>query len=148
MKPHSNMSYFIRNLGPVDTYPNIYENGDFFLRFSILSTREQGFQASETQVFENVPQSGAFFWIAGLSFVWTDENRGFRIQWCHTSYSACSVNDAIIFLCLTFLCGRELVGLFVCFFWKRRKKNVRFQKYLNTCGRGPTRFSHKASPLS
>ena len=30
MKPHSNMSYFIRNLGPVDTYPNIYDNGDFF----------------------------------------------------------------------------------------------------------------------
>ena len=54
------MSYFIRNLGPVDTYPNIYENGDFFLRFSILSTREQRFQAPETQVFENGPQSGAF----------------------------------------------------------------------------------------
>ena len=72
MKPHSNMRYFIRNLGPVDTYPNIYENGDFFLHFSILSTREQGFQAPETQVFENGPQSGTFFWIAGLSFVWTD----------------------------------------------------------------------------
>ena len=44
----------------------------FFLHFSILSTREQGFQAPETQVFENGPQSGTFFWIAGLSFVWTD----------------------------------------------------------------------------
>ena len=29
------MSYFIRNLGHVDTYPNIYENGDFF--FSVLA---------------------------------------------------------------------------------------------------------------
>ena len=36
------------------------KTGIFFLRFSILSTREQRFQAPETQVFENGPQSGVF----------------------------------------------------------------------------------------
>ena len=29
--------------------------------------------------------------------VWTDENGGFQIQWCHKHY-ACSVRDAIVFL--------------------------------------------------
>ena len=36
------------------------------------------------------------FWKRALSvFVWTDANAGFRIRWCHTSYSACLVRDAI-----------------------------------------------------
>ena len=53
------------------------------------------FSGIKTQVFEKGPQSG-IFWKRALSvFVWTDANAGFRIRWCHTSYSACPVRDAI-----------------------------------------------------
>ena len=53
------------------------------------------FSGIKTQVFEKGPQSG-IFWKRALSvFVWTDAKAGFRIRWCHTSYSACPVRDAI-----------------------------------------------------
>ena len=46
--------------GNVHTYPDIFENRDFFLRFSLVSACQRRFRAPETQVFENGPQRGVF----------------------------------------------------------------------------------------
>ena len=86
----------------------------FFLRFSILSTREQRFQASETQVFENGPQSGAF-----------SESPAYRL--CEQTRTGFFEYGDIIddtahallvilsfFFVLTFLCGCVLVCVFFC----------------------------------
>ena len=61
VKSHSSMSYLIRDLGPVDTYPNIYEDGVFYSVMASCPPVNSVFQAPETQVFENGPKSGAFF---------------------------------------------------------------------------------------
>ena len=39
--------------GPVHTYPDIFENGGFFLRFAFASTRKRRFRQPKTEVFEN-----------------------------------------------------------------------------------------------
>ena len=53
---------------------------------------------TENASFPDVSQSGDF-WKRHqtIVFVWTEENGGFRIRWCHTSYSACPVEHAIVF---------------------------------------------------
>ena len=50
-----------QHAGLVHTYPDIFENWDFFLRFSLVSARQRRFRAPETQVFENGPQRGVFW---------------------------------------------------------------------------------------
>ena len=47
-------------LGPVHTYADIFENGGFFLRFGVASTRKRRFRHAKTEVFENALQSGGF----------------------------------------------------------------------------------------
>ena len=46
--------------GPVHTYADIFENGGFFLRFGVASTRKRRFRRAKTEVFENALQSGGF----------------------------------------------------------------------------------------
>ena len=50
-----------QHAGLVHTYPDIFENWDFFLRFSLVSARQRRFWAPETQIFQNGPQRGIFF---------------------------------------------------------------------------------------
>lgn len=57
-----------------------------------------------------------------------------------------ALSMVLSYLCLTFLCGRVL--FVVSFFLKTKKKESPFSKCPDTCGRSPTRFSHKASPLA
>ena len=87
------------------------------------------FSGIKTQVFEKGPQSG-IFWKRALSvFVWTDANAGFRITWCHTSYSACPVRDAIDRI---FRFRDDWNTLHVdAYFFKTEKKKFR----LDTCWR-------------
>ena len=53
---------------------------------------------TENASFPNVSRSGDF-WKRHqtIVFVWTEENGGFRIRWCHTICSACPVEHAIVF---------------------------------------------------
>ena len=67
------------------------------------------------------------------SFVWTDKKGGFRIRWCHAYHSACPVRDAIVHCFISFLWTGENDSYTLCM---TRKKNLRFQKYLHTCGGG------------
>ena len=66
------------NLGPVHTYADIFENGGFFLRFGVASTRKRRFRHAKTEVFENALQSGGFRKRRFRVYVWTGENEGFR----------------------------------------------------------------------
>ena len=68
-------------LGPVHTYADIFENGGFFLRFGVASTRKRRFRHAKTKVFENAPQSGGFRKRCFRVYVWTGENEGFRKRW-------------------------------------------------------------------
>ena len=55
------------------------------------------FRVPKMQVRENGRQSGVFWKRRFILFVWTEENGGFRIRWCHSSYSACPVWHAFVF---------------------------------------------------
>ena len=55
------IKYIVKqHFGPVHTYPDIFENGGFFLRFAVASTRKRRFRQPKTEVFENALQSGDF----------------------------------------------------------------------------------------
>ena len=69
---------FVYALGPVHTYPDIFENGGFFLRFAVASTRKRRFRQPKTEVFENALQSGDFRKRRFRVYVWTGKNEGFR----------------------------------------------------------------------
>ena len=118
----------------------------FFLRFSILSTREQRFQAPETQVFENGPQSGAFS--ESPAYRLCEQTRTGFFEYGDVIHDTAHALLVILsfFFVLTFLCGYVLVCVFFC--ENGEKKNVRLKKYPYTCVRGLSSFSHKASPLS
>ena len=74
--------------GPVHKHPISLKTEIFF---SVLAFRPFFRKA---QVFKNGPQSGDFWKRLPFVNVWTDENRGFRIRWCHTSYR---ITQAIVF---------------------------------------------------
>ena len=63
-----------------------FENGDFYFRFGLPSTRIRWKRSPKTKLFKNALRSGDFRKRRLLISVWTDENGGFRIRWCHTSY--------------------------------------------------------------
>ena len=109
------------------TNPYIFENGDFSIRFS-LPSHVKG-------VFE-LPRD---FWKARFSFkCWRrDENGGFRVQWCYTSYTTSIMRAPgktycrfvarfSVFMCtggndsskrhVYLTCGRAIFG--------KRKKNI------------------------
>ena len=85
-----------RDYHPVHTNPFLFESGDFPSGFAYRPPFF-GKTGTENTSFKNAPQSGELWkrWL--LVYVWTGENRGFRIQWCHTSHHACSVRDTIVF---------------------------------------------------
>ena len=62
------------------------ENGDFYFRFGLPSTRIRWKRSPKTKLFKNALRSGDFRKRRLLISVWTDVNGGFRIRWCHTSY--------------------------------------------------------------
>jgi len=64
------------NLGPLHTYPDIFENADFFLRFSPPFTRKRRFRATKTEVFESVLQSGSAIEHNKDAFRVSIENKG------------------------------------------------------------------------
>lgn len=101
------------------------KTGIFFLRFSILSTREQRFQAPETQVFENGPQSGAFS--ESPAYRLCEQTRtGFFEYGDVIDDTAHALLVILSFFCvLTFLCGRVLVCVF---FVKTEEKKCPFSK--------------------
>lgn len=59
--------------------PDNFENGDFFIRLSLPSTRQRRFRAPKAQFFENGPQSGVFLKMSVCGFVWTNESVDIRI---------------------------------------------------------------------
>ena len=61
--------------------PDIFENGGFFLRFAVASTRTRRFRQPKTGVLENARQSGDFRKRRFRVYVWTGENEGFRKRW-------------------------------------------------------------------
>ena len=65
-------------IGPVHTYADIFENGGFFLRFAVASTRKRRFRHAKTEVFKNALQSGGFRKRRFRVYVWTGENEYFR----------------------------------------------------------------------
>ena len=89
------------------------------------------FQVPKMQVRENGRQSGVFWKGRFILLVWTDENGGFRIQWCHKSYSACPVWYAFVFP----------IHCFSISVWtsendfSKTEKHIRFLKYQYTCER-------------
>ena len=58
---------FSFSTSPIHTYRGIFENGVFFLRLSLASTRQRRFRASGTQFFGNGSQSGVSLKRAYLS---------------------------------------------------------------------------------
>ena len=77
-------------------------------------------------------------------YVWTDENVGFRIRWCNTSFTTIITHTLwgmlSYFHCSAFSHGRaktiRIRYVWTRFFGKRREKNLRFQTKTYTCGRG------------
>ena len=46
--------------GPVHTYPDLFENASFLIRFGFASTRRRSFRSPKTKLFENALQNGSF----------------------------------------------------------------------------------------
>ena len=141
--------FLLAFLSPVYMYPFFFwiPEGDFLLRFSVPSTRIRRKRSPKRHLFKNALQSEDFWkrWL--LVYVWTDENRGFRIRWCHIALiiyrwllalrMLCEVCYRISIVQRFRLDGRFEYATCGCVFvWKRGKKNLRFQKYPETCGRG------------
>ena len=64
--------------GPVHAYADIFENGGFFLRRTVASTRERRFRPPKTEVSQNALQRGDFRKRRVCVYVWTGENKGFQ----------------------------------------------------------------------
>ena len=76
--------------------------------------------------------------------MWTDENVGFRIRWCNTSFTTI-ITRALwgmfsYFHCLAFSYGRaktiRIRYVWTRLFLKTEGKYLRFQTKTDTCGRG------------
>ena len=70
--------------GVVHTYPEIRENGIFFLRIWLASTRIQRIFQPYPEIFENTLQSGNFFIQYEYVYVWTVVSGNFRIRFHHS----------------------------------------------------------------
>lgn len=125
----------IFNLGSIHMYLDILENGDFFLPFSLPSTRRR--RATKTQVFGNGPQRGVFWNPRRLinRLVWTYENEAFLIRLFYTSYCACPACHHISIV-LAFSCERAK-AIRIRYFFKKGKKQLLFlKKYPDMSGQG------------
>ena len=116
----------------------------FFLRFGLLCTRIRWKLSLKTYLFKSALHSEEFWNCRLLVYEWTDENGGFRIRWCHSSLTTIITNALwgmlSYFHCLPFPYGRakkiRISYVWMLFFSEKGGKNLRFQKYLDTCGRG------------
>ena len=121
----------------------LFENGDFFSgswptvhTYQVKTvTKNVSFRAVHSEDFWKC-------WL--LVYDWTDENGGFRIRWCHSSLTTIITHVLwgmlSYFYCLPFPYGRakkiRISYVWMLFFSEKGGKNLRFQKYLDTCGRG------------
>ena len=81
---------------------------------------------------KTVPRA-EIFWERPLIFVWTYENEGFWIRWCHPSYSVYPETDAIVFVlfkrfCVDWQKGFEYATCERAFFRKQRKNHPSSKK--------------------
>ena len=119
--------------------PDIFENGDFFLRFSLSSTRKRLFRVPKTQVFKNFPQSGDF-WKPRLfekvmmsCIIYNYKTRRLALRMlCKGCYH--------ISIVLAFSCGQAKTiplryGGHVCF--EKRSKNILFSEIAGCVWTGP-----------
>ena len=98
----------------------------------------------KTGLSEDALQSGTFWKSCFCENVWTDENGGFRIRWCNTSFTTI-ITHALwkmlsFFHCLAFLFGRAKT-IRIRYVWTRvglktEEESLRFETKTDTCGRG------------
>ena len=97
-----------------------------------------------TYSVETVTENASFQRRRLLVYVWTDGSRGFRVWWCHTSYTT-SITHALwgcyryfhrfsVFM-WTGENDSNTLRLDAYFFWTKEGKKIRFKKYLDTHGR-------------
>ena len=123
-------------------YPFLFENRDFS---SGLADRPHvsGENGHWKRIFsKNASQSGDFWKRRLLVYVKPKENRGFRVRWCHTSYTSSMTHASwgilSYFHCFSFYTwkGEKKFKYVTCgrvFFGKGGNK-LPFQKYRNTYG--------------
>ena len=91
---------------------------------------------------KNALQSGDFWKRRLFIYEWTDENGGFRIRWCHILLAWRMLRKwrYRIYIVVAFSWGQaktiriRYVRMRIFFF--NGEKNLRFQKYPDTCGQG------------
>ena len=103
----------------------------FFLRFSLPFTCFMWKLSLKTNLFKRALQSEDLWKYCLLVYEWTDENGGFLIRWCHTSFTT-SITHALwgmlsYFHCFCFgMGGRKRFEYAACgcvFFWKGTEKS-------------------------
>ena len=97
-----------------------------------------------TYMMKTINENGTFRKRCFHVYVWTDENVGFRIRWCNTSFTT-TVTHALwgmlsYFHSLAFSYGQAKT-IRIRFVWTRpflktEGKYLRFQTKTDTCGRG------------
>ena len=84
--------------GPIHMYQFLFENGYFFspgLTYRPHVCLENGHRK---RIFsKNALHSGHFWKRRLFVYVWTDKNGGYRIRWCHTSYTSSMTHVPIVF---------------------------------------------------
>ena len=107
-----------------------WETEGFFNLFGLPFTRIRWKRSPKAHHFKNSLQSEDFWKRWPLAYVWRDENGGFRIRWCNTSFTT-SKTHALwgilsYFRCLSFSCGRpktiRIRYLWRRIFWKTEEK--------------------------
>ena len=104
----------------------------FFPVLAFCPHTNRVFWHQKRKLSKTVP-GAEIFWERPLIFVWTYENEGFRIRWCHTSYSLCPITDAIVFVVLKSFCvdWQKRFEYATCeraFFRKQRKNHPSSKK--------------------
>ena len=101
---------------------------------SVFVWNRRFFGYRKRYVFKNVLQREDFWKRWPLVYVWTDKNGSFRMRWCHRSFTT-----NITFLFFNVFYGRaktiRIRYLWTRIFFKTEQKDLRFQKYPDTCGR-------------
>ena len=91
---------------------------------------------------KNALQSGDFWKRRLFIYEWTDENRGFRIRWCHILLAWRMLRKwrYRIYIVVAFSWGQaktiRIRYVRMRIFFLNVEKTLRFQKYPDTCGRG------------
>ena len=119
-----------QHAGLVHTYPDIFENWDFFLRFSLVSARQRRFRAPETQFFENGPQRGVF-WKTTADRFHADGRKRKLSNLAMMSYIITCMPYKVCYrisICLAFSCG-ETKTIRIRWVWTRPYTVVDFLQH-------------------